>query len=479
MDSMERFDLIVIGSGAGALVAAQAARAGRNTALVDQGPIGGTCLNNGCIPSKMLIHPADLIRKIQEAGAVGVHARIEKIDFPLIMRRMHKVVDEGRAKMEATIRSRENLTYYQERAEFIDEYVLKAGSRTLTAPQFVIASGSRSSVPPVPGLEESGYLDNISLLDLKVPPRRLIIIGGGYIGCEYAHFFSALGTEVTILGRSARLLAGEDRETSERLHESLSRYCHVVTGHEVLSVERKEDETGEKKRENKVVSARGIKDGQILQFEGEEILLAAGRRSNSDRLHPERTGVEIDRQGWIRVDEYLKTSKKGIWALGDATGKHMFRHTANYEARIVAHNILRAQNKGEQIAADYHAVPYAVFSHPTIAGVGMKESEAKAQGLKVLVGRAKYTDSAKGEAMAEEYGLVKVVLEEESGRILGASIIGPEAPELIQQVVYLMNTVSQDLSTVIRSQVIHPTLNEVLAMAFSRRERSGNRGQSQ
>ncbi|HPY93753.1 FAD-dependent oxidoreductase, partial [Methanothrix soehngenii] len=238
MNSMNRFDLIVIGSGAGALVAAQAARSGRNTALVDQGPMGGTCLNNGCIPSKMLIHPADIIRSIQEAGAVGVHARIEKIDFPLIMNRMHKVVDEGRAQMEATIRSRENLTHYPERAEFIDEYVLKVGSRTLTAPQFVIASGSRSRVPPIPGLEESGYIDNVSLLNLREPPQSLIIIGGGYIGCEYGHFFSAVGTEVTILGRSPRLLSGEDPEISQRLHESLSRYCRVVTGYEVLSVER-------------------------------------------------------------------------------------------------------------------------------------------------------------------------------------------------------------------------------------------------
>ena len=431
--------------------------------------MGGTCLNNGCIPSKMLIHPADIIRSIQEAGAVGVHARIEKIDFPLIMNRMHKVVDEGRAQMEATIRSSENLTHHPERAEFIDEYVLKVGSRTLTAPQFVIASGSRSRVPPIPGLEESGYIDNVSLLNLREPPQSLIIIGGGYIGCEYGHFFSAVGTEVTILGRSPRLLSGEDPEISQRLHESLSRYCRVVTGYEVLSVER----NGEKK----VVSARETKGGQIQQFEGEEVLLAAGRRSNSDLLRPERTGVEIDRQGWIRVDEYLQTSKKGIWALGDAIGKHMFRHTANYEARIVAHNILLAEKEAERKAADYHAVPYAVFSHPTVAGVGRKESEAKARGLKVLVGRARYTDSAKGVAMAEEYGLVKVVLEEETGRILGASIIGPEAPELIQQVVYLMNTDRQDLSTVMRSQVIHPTINEVLGRAFSGIERSRNREQ--
>ena len=172
------------------------------------------------------------------------------------------------------------------------------------------------------------------------------------------------------------------------------------------------------------------------------------------------------------MDEYLRTSKEGIWALGDATGKHMFRHTANYEARTVAHNILQAKDESGWIAADYHAVPYAVFSHPTVAGVGMKEEEAAAKGLKVLVERAKYTDSAKGVAMAEERGFVKMILEEETGKILGARIIGSSAPELIQQVVYLMNTDRQDLATAMSSQIIHPTINEVLGRVFARLERS-------
>ena len=464
MNNMDKFDLIVIGSGAGVFVAARAARAGRNTALVDMGPLGGTCLNNGCIPSKMLIYPADMIRSIQEAGAVGVDARIEKIDFPLIMNRMHKVVDGGRAQIEKVIRFSSNLTYYQDRAEFIDDHILKVGSQIITAPQFVIASGSRSSVPPIPGLEESGFLDNTSLLDLKEPPKSLIIIGGGYIGCEYGHFFSAMGTLVTILGRNPQLLSGEDPEISERLQESLSRYCQVVTGQEVIRVERN--------GLNKVVYAKATKDGQTHQFEGEEILLAAGRRSNSDLLHPERTGVDTDRRGWIKVNDYLETSKKDIWALGDAIGKYMFRHTANYEANIVVHNILLAQGMADRMAADYHAVPYAVFSHPQIAGVGMKEPEAVAKGLKVLVGRAKYTDTSKGVAMAEERGLVKTISEEDTGRILGATIIGPAAPELIQQVVYLMNTESQDISIVRRSQIIHPTINELLGKAFTRLEPS-------
>ncbi len=432
---------------------------GQRVALVNRGPTGGTCLNNGCIPSKMLIYPADVIRTLQDARAVGVKASVDEIDFRKIMSRMHEVVNRTRTNLEEDLKTKENLTYYQETAEFISDYVLKVGQRTITAPKFVIGTGARTLVPSIPGLEESGYLDNVSLLDLEAPPQSLIIIGAGYIGCEYGHFFSAIGTDVTMLGRSPMVLSGEDPEASGLLQKVLSQYVRMATGHEVVRVEKKEGK--------KIVSAKDMTDGNIRQFEADEILLAAGRRSNADLFHPEKTGVETDVHGWIKVNEYLETSKKDIWALGDALGRHMFRHNANYESKVVIHNLLYAKRKEDREKVDYHAVPYAIFSHPQVAGVGMKEAEAVAKGLKVLVGRARYTDVAKGVAMAEENGLVKVVLEEESGRILGATIVGPMSPELIQQVVYLMNTEDQDLVPVIRSQVIHPTINEVLTRAFS------------
>jgi dihydrolipoamide dehydrogenase len=462
---MDKFDLIVIGTGAGTHVASQAANEGLKVALVGHGPTGGTCLNNGCIPSKMLIYPADVIRTIQDARAVGVHADVNEIDFPAIMSRMHKVVDKGRTNLEEALKTKENLTYFQEKAEFIDDYVLRVGGesdKTITAPKIVIATGARSLVPPIPGLLETGFLDNVSLLRLKALPQSLIIIGAGYIGCEFGHFFSAMGTHVTIIGRSPLVLKGEDPEASGLVQKVLSLYLRVITGHEVVSVEKRGDK--------KVVSAKNMEDGKTYQFEADEILLAAGRRSNSDLLHPEKSGIKTDRNGWIMVNEFLETSKKDIWALGDAIGKHMFRHTANYESEVVSHNLLRSKNKDDQEAADYHAVPYAIFTHPQVAGVGMKEADALAAGLKVLIGRAKYMDVAKGVAMAQEHGLVKVILEEETGRILGATVVGPMAAELVQQVVYLMNTDYQDLMPVIKSQVIHPTINEVLVRAFSELE---------
>lgn len=468
---MDKFDLIVIGSGAGTHVASIAVRSGWRVALVDYGPTGGTCLNTGCIPSKLLIHPADVIRTIQEASAVGVTASIEKIDFPKIMGRMHKVVDRSRTSLEAAIAAKQGLTYYQEKAEFTGDYLLKVGERTITAPKFVIATGARSLVPSIPGLEVAGYLDNVSLLKLETPPKSLIIIGAGYIGCEFGHFFSAMGTDVTLLGRSAQVLKGEDPEASEILQKVLSQYMRVVTNHEVISVERK----GGKK----VVSAKDVTNCEVSQFEADEILLAAGRRSNADMLHPEKTGLETDKHGWIKVNEYLETGKKDIWAMGDALGRYMFRHTANYESKVVIQNLLRAKKKEDREKVDYHAVPYAIFTPPQIASVGMKEADALAAGLKVLVGRASYMDVAKGVAMDEQNSLVKVILEEETGRILGATVVGSGASELVQQVVYLMNTEHQDLKPVTRSQVIHPTINEVLVKALSDLQRPSAPDQDQ
>jgi mycothione reductase len=455
---MDNFDLIVVGSGAGMHVASKASQDGFKVALLEHGPIGGTCLNSGCIPSKMLIYPADVIRTLQDSEAVGVRGRIEDIDFSKIMGRMHSVVDDSRHEMESSIEADSNMTWYKNTGEFIADYTLKAGDRTLTAPQIVVASGARALIPPVPGLREVGYLDNISLLNLEKLPQSLIIIGAGYVGCEYGHFFSSMGTDVTILGRSQEVLINEDPEIRKLITKVVSKYMNVLTNHEVVRVE--------KKNGLKQVTARNLIDEKLIKFEAEEILVAAGRRSNSDLLKLEKTGVEMDRKGWIRTNEYLETTKPGIWAIGDAIGKHMFRHTANYEAEVVYHNIFGVKKKEEMEKIDFHSVPHAVFSHPPVAAVGMKEEEAVAAGFKILIGRAKYNEVAKGIAMAIDDSLVKVVAEEETGRILGCSVVGPFASELVQQIVYLMNTKSQDIMPIIKSQVIHPTISEVIIKAF-------------
>jgi mycothione reductase len=460
---MEKFDLIVIGSGAGTHVASVASKEGLKVALLDQGPAGGVCLNNGCVPSKMLIYPADVIRILQRARDIGVDARINKIDFKKIMRRMHSLVKKNREHLEKSIEAKENITFYRDSGEFIGDYKLQAGNKTLTAPKMVIATGARPLVPPIQGLKEAGYLDNITLLNLEEPPKSLIIIGAGLVACEYGHFFSAMGTKVTIIGRSPGILKNEDPEVCRIVNEVLGKFIKVYTNHETIRVDLKGG--------RKVVSAHNRIDDRIYEFQSDQILLAAGRHSNSDLLKPEITGVETDKHGWIKVNMHLETTKKDIWALGDAVGKGMFRHTASYESDIVIHNMLQAKKLEDRIKVDFHSVPHAVFTYPQVAAVGLKESEAIDAGYKILVGRAKHTDVAKGVAMAEEHGFVKVVVEEITGKILGCSVVGAGASELIQQVVYLMNTDLQNFEPLKRSQIIHPTLNEVLAHAFGALER--------
>ncbi|WP_348304865.1 dihydrolipoyl dehydrogenase [Methanothrix sp.] len=455
---MEKYDVIVIGSGSGMGIVSRAVGEGLRVALVDRGPLGGTCLNNGCIPSKMLIYPADVIRTLQDAKKVDIEGIITKINFQSLMSRMRSVVEMSIKEMEESIKSADNLTLYRQAGEFLGDNTLKVGDQILTAPKIAIASGSREVVPPIPGLKEAGYIDNTTLLNLDKLPESMIIIGAGYIGCEYGHFFSSMGTKVTILGRSPTVLANEDPEIRKIVNDVLSRDLSLLTNHEVVEVE---VEGGKK-----VVSARNRLDNNVYRFEAEEVMIASGRRSNSDLLKPEKTGVETDQRGWIKVNKYLETTKPGIWALGDATGKHMFRHTANYEADIVSNNMFEDEKKEN----DEHAFPHAVFTHPQVAGVGLKEEEALAGGHKILVGRARYTEAAKGVAMAEDDGFVKVVVDDDTGKILGCSVVGSEAAELVQQVVYLMNTDTQDLIPLIRSQVIHPTISEVIAKAFANLE---------
>ncbi len=295
----------------------------------------------------------------------------------------------------------------------------------------------------------------LPVLHLEQLPETLVIIGGGYIACEYGHLFSALGTRVTTLEMLPRLLVMEEPEISEIFKRRFSRYAEIHTNHEVVKVAKKGDQ--------KVVSALNREDNKTYEFAADEIMLAVGRRSNSDLLKPEKTGVETDEHGWIRVDEYLETTKPGIWALGDATGKYMFRHTANYESDVVWTNAFTEHKH----PADYHAVPHAVFGYPQVAGVGMTEQEAQAAAYGILVGRASYTDVTMGYAMAEEDSLVKVVVDQESRRILGCHIVGSQASILVQQVAYLMNAGDQDYFPLANSQIIHPALSEVVIHAFA------------
>lgn len=454
---MKEYDVIVIGSGAGMLIVEGALSQDLNVALVDKGPLGGTCLNLGCIPSKMLIYPADRLVEIQEADKLGIAAQITHIDFTAIMDRMRRTVQDGQEHMRRGIRSTRNLDFYEAEAHFTDEYTLDVqGKQNIKGERIFIASGARPAIPPVKGLETAEYLTNETVLNLQTLPKSMIIIGGGYLAAEYGHFFAAMGTAVTIVQRRDRLVPNEEPEVAELLTRKLAQRMTVALNTEVVEVKRAA--TGY------TVSGTDKVTGEAKEFTAEQIMIATGRRSNADLLRVEQTGVATDARGFITVNEYLETSKENIWAFGDAIGKEMFRHVANREALVAWHNSVSAE-AGEKVKMDYRAIPHAVVSHPQIASVGLTEAEAKKDGHAVLVGHAHYSDVAKGEAMLEHEGFAKAIVDKQTKRILGFHIIGPEAPTLIQEVINVMAN-GQPYLTLGRGIHIHPALPELILVTL-------------
>jgi mycothione reductase len=445
---MKKYDVIVIGSGCGTNIVDEALAHGLSVALVDKGPLGGTCANLGCIPSKMLIFAADRIAEIQEAKKLGIEAEIKNIDFNLIMERMRKIVRESQEHMRQELSRVENLDFYEGEGHFVDDYTIEVTGKKLKGDKIFIASGSRPLIPPIKGLGNLGYLTNETVLQLKERPDNLIIIGGGYIAVEYGHFFAAMGTKVTILEMVDRLVLAEEPEIAEILKKELGKRMDIYTG--VQAEEMKEN------GHSVSVIVNDLKAGRKKELTAQRILVAVGRRSNADLLKVENTGVEVDKRGFIKVNEYLETTRKNIFAVGDANGQQMFTHVANVEASLAADNAIH----GSKIKMDYSAAPHAVYSHPQIASVGMTEEAARKE-HKVLVGKAKYSDVAQGEAMMEENGFAKAIVEADTGKILGFHIIGPYAPILIQEVINAMAS-GGGIDQIQASMHIHPAITELI-----------------
>jgi dihydrolipoamide dehydrogenase len=315
-----------------------------------------------------------------------------------------------------------------------------------------LASGARPFIPPIQGIQECEYLTNDTVFDLMKQPKHLVIVGGGYIAAEFGHFFAAVGTKVTILQRGPRLVRNEEPEISALLFQEMKKRMTIHVNTEVNEVQ--------KNNGGYTLVGRDVRTGERQEVTGETILLAAGRKSNADVLKAEKTGVKTDARGYIVVNNYLETSQSKIWAWGDAIGKQMFRHVANEESEIVWHNA----NHKQKVKMDYRVIPHAVFSYPQIASVGLTEMEAK-QHYDILVGVARYSDVAKGEAMMEEHGFAKAIVEHNSGKILGFHIIGPYAPMLIQEVIDVMS-LGGTVSHLAHGMHIHPALPEVVLRAF-------------
>ncbi|HTY75069.1 MAG TPA: dihydrolipoyl dehydrogenase [Candidatus Nanoarchaeia archaeon] len=451
---MEEYDVLVIGSGSGMLVASAAVEAGYKVALVENGKIGGTCINVGCVPSKILIYPADVTATIAQAEKIGIKATLNTVDFQNIMSRMHTIVNHDTAQQADAVEATPEMKWFKESGEFISDYTMQIGDSTIKAKTIFIASGARPSIPPIKGIEKVNYLTSDTVLQQQTQPRSIIIVGGGYIGMEYGHFFSGIGTKTIVIQRSERLLPEEEPEISELLKAEVEKRMEIHLNYDALEVKQEDN--------LKTLITKNRLDGTEKTFIAEALMIATGRVPNAASFHPEKTGVQLDERGFVVVNEYLETTKKHIYAFGDAIGKQMFKHAANYEAGVVWHNFSNDKHKAQM---DFFATPHGVFTHPQIASVGLKEEEAKKH-YNILVGRAEYKETAMGAAMGEPEGFVKVIVEKETSRILGAHIIGPEAAVLIQEITNAMATGNGDYGPIARGMHIHPALNEVVQNAF-------------
>ncbi len=454
MADLTEYDLIVIGAGSGLNISSLAAgQYGWKVALVEKGPLGGTCLNRGCIPSKMLIHVADLAEEIRGAKKLGLTAEITKIDFAGIVERVSKTVDGDAESILAANKSIENIQVYQAEGFFVEPKILDVGGKKITADKIVIAAGGRPFVPPIPGLEEVEHMTSLEALRLTEQPESMIVIGGGYIATELGHFYGALGTKMTFVEMGQRLVFREDDDISEAFTKSFSEKYEVLLEHKAVQVAEKDGE--------KVVTVED-KSGQQRELRAESLLLAVGRRSNSDLLKVADVGIEVDQRGFIQVDEHFQTAVEGVWAFGDIIGKAPFKHISNAESRVVAHNI----KESEQQTMDYSIVPHAIFSSPQVAGVGVTEQEAKEQGLSYKTSTHEYKKTGMGLAMGEELGFVKFITDPKSKKILGCHIIGPQASTLIHEVIVAMTAASAEIDAIRSSIHIHPALSEVVQRAL-------------
>jgi len=460
MSKLKEYGLIIIGTGSAMNIVEAFIQKNPHAkvAIIDKDDPGGICLTRGCIPSKILLYPAELVRTIQRASRFGLDVDLKKISFPKVMERMRTLIYRDINTIREGLSQSNNIDYYDDIAEFISPYTLKVGDDTIRSKMMFLCTGSKPLIPLIKGIEEIDYLTSDTFLRIKDMPESVAIIGGGYIAAEYGHFLSAMGSKVTIIGRNPQFLKQEEPEVSALAKRKLQKHMQILTNHEVREVEK--TSLGKK-----ILIAVNRENGKTIHITADEILVAAGRAPNTDILHPERGGIEINKRGWIVVDDYLEASQQNIWALGDANGKYLFKHVGNYESLIVYYNAILKR----KVKVNYRAIPHAVFTYPEIASVGLREIEAieKFGKNQVLIGFQRYQDTAKGEAMDVKDYFVKVIVEKGSLRILGAHIIGPYASILIQEIINLMYTPKQSAEPIINGMHIHPALNEVVERAFN------------
>ncbi|MGB9951002.1 dihydrolipoyl dehydrogenase (plasmid) [Haloarcula marismortui] len=446
------YDVLVIGGGTGNNVAAAAADAGLETALVEPGPLGGTCLNRGCNPSKMLIQAATAANHVRDAEKFFLDASLDDIDYEAIIDDMDETLSPLAAGMEDSYRAKEQLTLYKDEATFVDERTVDVNGERLSAEKVVVAAGSRPLVPPIDGLDTVDYMTSQEALYSREQPESLVILGGGYIAVELGYFFESLGTDVKIVEMMDSLVPREDPDVSGSFTEIAEQRHEVYTGHRATAVEAQGDS---------VTVHAETEAGDEAAVSGDELLVALGRRPNTDTLQVDAAGIETDDRGFIVTNDHLETSADGVWAQGDIADNAMFKHSGDYETQVTIENVVH----GGEREADFTAMPHAIFTEPQMAGVGKTEAELEEAGQEYVVGREELPSTPLGRAKKLDDGFVKV-LAAPDGEILGCHMLGYEASTMIHEVVVAMRAGSGDITDITETIHAHPTLNKVVEYAF-------------
>jgi pyruvate/2-oxoglutarate dehydrogenase complex dihydrolipoamide dehydrogenase (E3) component len=442
------FDAIIIGAGqAGPPLAGRLSAAGMSVALVERKLVGGTCVNTGCMPTKTMVasaYAAQLARRAADygitlGGPVGV-------DYMAVKARKDKVSDDARAGLESWIGSLESCTLFRGHARFESATTVRVGDDLLTAEKIFLNTGGRASVPDLPGIHDIEYLTNSSMMDLDVLPRHLVVVGGSYIALEFAQMFRRFGSEVTVIEKSPRLTGREDEDVSASIL--------AILENEGIVVHLGADDIG--------FAAHG--DGTAVTFAagkppavGSHVLLALGRVPNTDDLGLDKAGVELDKRGFVTVDDQLRTSVPGIWAMGDCNGRGAFTHTSYNDYEIVAANLLDSDPRkvSDRIEA------YALYIDPPLGRCGMTEIAVRKSGRRALVGQRPMTRVGRAVEKGETQGFMKILVDADTRQILGCSVLGPAGDEAVHCVLDLMYA-KAPVDTLARAVHIHPNVAELL-----------------
>jgi pyruvate/2-oxoglutarate dehydrogenase complex dihydrolipoamide dehydrogenase (E3) component len=431
---MRSYDAIVIGTGqSGPSLAVRLANAGRKVAVIERHLVGGTCVNTGCIPTKTLVASARTAHVARRAADYGVIIQSPvTVDMAAVKARKDRVSAASRTGVESWLQSNPNITFIRDHARFTSDHEIAVGGETISATQIFINVGGRAAIPSLPGLDQTPYLTNSTILDLDTLPEHLVILGGSYIALEFAQMYRRFGSKVTVVERGPRLLKKEDEDVSEGILE-------IFKAEEITVL----------------LNSEPAHAGDLPK--GSHLLLATGRRPNTDDLGLERTSIAVEERGYIRVDDELRTTVPGVWAIGDCNGKGAFTHTSYNDYEIVAANLL----DGDKRRVSDRITAYAVYIDPPLGRAGMTEAEIRSSGRKVLIGKRPMTRVGRAVEKGETQGFMKIAVDADTKQILGAAILGVEGDEAIHCILDVMYT-KAPYTVLQRAMHIHPTVSELI-----------------